>query len=60
MIEAIYHRPSQPSPNFPQPIRSLAVPVDLDCANSVEGWYAYNRARARVLIRNTVKKMEAA
>ena len=60
MTEAIYNRPSQPSPNFPQPIRSLAVPVDLDCANSVEGWYAYNRARARVLIRKTTKTMEAA
>lgn len=60
MTEAIYNRPLQPSPNFPQPIRSLAVPVDLDCANSVEGWYAFNRARARLLIRRTAQKMEAA
>ncbi|MCC0013835.1 MAG: hypothetical protein H6881_08160 [Rhodobiaceae bacterium] len=60
MVETIYHRPAQPSPNFPQPIRSLVVPPDLDCANSVEGWYAFNRARARLLIRRTVKTLEAA
>ena len=60
MSGAILDRPSQPSPNFLQPIRSLAVPADLDCANSVEGWYAFNRARARLLIRHTAKTLEAA
>lgn len=55
-----YQRPAQPNPNFtpPQP-ESICAPADLTCANEVEGFHAFNRARARSLIAKTARAMRA-
>lgn len=55
-----YSRSSQPSPNFnpPQP-ESICAPVDLTAACEVEGFHAFNRARAKALIAKTARAMRA-
>lgn len=55
-----YQRPAKPNPNFtpPQP-ESICAPADLTCANEVEGFHAFNRARARALIAKTARAMRA-
>ncbi|MCY0150598.1 hypothetical protein OEG84_25240 [Hoeflea sp. G2-23] len=51
-------RSNQPNPNFNNPREtSLCAPVDLTAAGEVEGFHAFNRARARSLITTTAHVM---
>jgi hypothetical protein len=53
-----YQRPAEPNPNFNNPRNtSLCAPADLTAANEVEGFHAFNRARARALISKTAQVM---
>jgi hypothetical protein len=52
-----YERPDQPNPNLTKTPDFLLAPADLVAANEVEGFHAFNRARARALISKTAQVM---